>query len=587
MLNPRLIAFAANLCLVVLIDAGFARIAAAQDSSFPSARGPALEQSPLEQFRQRLQQGLSATAGIPMEGAIDADAYIVGPGDVFSVYVGGPRPTTVAIPVTADGRLILPEVGSIPAADRSLADIRRDAVDALTRRYSNVSLDVSLAQPRQFYVHVVGAVPIPGRYLALPVARVSDVLQLAFADTTTLPVSNFAYRPSLRNVDLTRRDGESVSVDLARYFSTGETDFNPYVRDGDVVNVGAFRVDERAVFVNGAVPFPGTYDHRPDDTLEDLLFVAGLRAPYSGIASVQLVRREADGSLRTWNYTAAELRDQARGIPVQPLDHVSVEPQRVKAGIASVDGFVRFPGKYDVTPGETTLQDLVQMAGGLRDDALPSGAHLIRNVLPDPEPLSLRSNRFEQNPLLDLSKLAADTVAIMRYLRQSDMDFLSRAQFAQGLRVQNRVSVNLSAALEPGAAPIYLQDGDRLVVPQDKQSVFVFGQVENPGYVAYEPGLSPEDYIARAGGRSNLGSKAYVVEAGTGRYLPSRGAVVGSGDLIFVDSRIDVADTAEMQRLMLEEKRAASQERMQWVQLITQTVVGVASFLAVYLSLNR
>src|SRR5690606_23018989 len=119
----------------------------------------------------------------------------------------------------------------------------------------------SLAQPRQFYVHVVGAVPIPGRYLALPVARVSDVLQLAFADTTTLPVSNFAYRPSLRNVDLTRRDGESVSVDLARYFSTGETEFNPYVRDGDVVNVGAFRVDERAVFVNGAVPFPGTYDH--------------------------------------------------------------------------------------------------------------------------------------------------------------------------------------------------------------------------------------------------------------------------------------------------------------------------------------
>src|SRR5690606_16187626 len=116
---------------------------------------------------------------------------------------------------------------------------------------------------------------VPGRFLALPMSRVSDLLQLAFADTTAAPVSNDAYRPSLRNVLLKRRDGNEVTVDIARYLSTGEKDANPYVRDGDVINVPAYKVAERAVFVNGAVPFAGAYDHRPDDTLLDLLNVAG------------------------------------------------------------------------------------------------------------------------------------------------------------------------------------------------------------------------------------------------------------------------------------------------------------------------
>ena len=84
-----------------------------------------------------------------------------------------------------------------------------------------------------------------------------------------------------------------------------------------------------------------------------------------------------------------------------------------------------------------------------------------------------------------------------------------------------------------------------------------------------------------------LGQRAYVVEANTGRYLDATSARVRSGDMIFVDSRRDVADTADLQRLLLEENRARSQERIQWIQAATQTIVALASLVTIYVTLRN
>lgn len=587
MATGKLMSIRHVVCLMLLLSSGVAHLSLAQESALPLLRDRGSQSDdPLAQFRQRLQQSSAAGAGIPMEGAVDADEYVVGPGDLFSVSIGGPQPAAVVVSVSADGRLVLPEGATVPAAGRTLAVVRQDALEALERRYRNVSVGVALVQPRQFYVHVAGAVPVPGRYLAVPVARVSDVLQLAFMDTTSAPVSNRAYRPSLRNIQLARRSGDVVQVDLARYMSTGEVDSNPYLRDGDIINVAAYSVSERAVFINGAVPFPGAYDFRPGDTIVEVLRVAGVGPSFSDIGTVRVARQLPDGSVQTWMYAPDEIRGSAGSMPLQALDHVSVEESRRNSGTAEIEGYVRFPGRYAIEPGRTTLKDLVELAGGFRSDALIRGAFVVRNVLPEPEPSFSRQNRFEAQ-MLDVSVLRTDTLEIMRYLRQSDLEFMSRTQFAQGLRIQNRISVDVAAALEPDAPPVILHDNDKLVVPHDKRSVFVFGQVHRPGFVQYEPNLSAEQYIARVGGRNELGRNAYVVEAGTGRYLDARTAAIDSGDLIFVDSRVAVADNAELQRLVLEENRARAQHRMQWIQAVTQTVFSLASLITVYVTLRN
>lgn len=217
MLNLKSFLLGATAIVLFLQGAATPYPSLAQDGLGPrGGDGDILGSNPLTQLRQRLQERTALGMAVAMEGAVDAEAYLVGPGDGFMISIGGPQPLAVAIPVTADGRLILPDGEVIEADGRRLRDVRDDALAALRRTYRSVRVDVSLAQPRQFYVHVSGAVPMPGRYLALPVARVSDLLQLAFADTVNAPVSNPTYRPSLRNIDLTRRDGSTTSIDLAR-----------------------------------------------------------------------------------------------------------------------------------------------------------------------------------------------------------------------------------------------------------------------------------------------------------------------------------------------------------------------------------
>ena len=89
-----------------------------------------------------------------LEGPLDADAYRVGPGDVFTVTVGGSLPRQTEAVVSADGTLAVPEAGSFAVAGRTLREVQRTVGGALGRRYQNVPTDVTLASPRVFYVHV-------------------------------------------------------------------------------------------------------------------------------------------------------------------------------------------------------------------------------------------------------------------------------------------------------------------------------------------------------------------------------------------------------------------------------------------------
>lgn len=529
--------------------------------------------------------GLSITS-VPLEGAVDEAEYIVGPGDVFAVTIGGPEPIVTSIPVSADGRLLLPAVGGVRVAEMSLAEARMRIVDALRPSFQRVRLDVALVQPRQFYVHVSGAVPVPGRYLATPVARLSTVLELAFADTSRAPVTNPSFRPSFRDIAVRRGDAPSRSVDLQRYLSTGDTRHNPYLNDGDVITVGVYDPSRESVFIDGAVPFPGSYAYREGDTAMDLIAVASGENPM--LRGVEEVRITSRGSGRS--ETRVIRIDQGEGldgVSLGPLDHVFVRADDALRGSAMVDGWVRYPGTYPVEPGITTLGELVEMAGGLREGALQRGVHLERRILPEPQVRRLRTNRFDALPEFDPAAVRADTIAILRNMRLSELDFTSRAYLAQEMRLQNRVSIEPMQLSAGGANPVYVQDGDRLVVPRDDGTVYVFGQVNRPGYVPFREGTSATQYVERAGGMSSIASGVYVIEAGSGRHVPIREAgMVGTGDMIFVDRRTDIAETADMQRLLMEERRMRSESRFRTTQTVLQVVGTAAGVFTTFLVLR-
>ncbi len=565
-----------------------AYLIAAVPATSTSAQGqdrPGPEFGDLTGFDLNPLQGMTRLSRIhemaPMEGPVDAAQYIVGPGDLFDVSVGGAQPVMASVAVSADGYLLLPEAGAVEVAGRRLNEARQLARQALRSEFENVGIEVTLSQPRQFYVHVSGAISVPGRYVATPVARLATVLNMAFADTTRPPVSNPNLRPALRNINLIHRDGTSERVDLLKYYSTGSTTHNPYLTDGDVISVPTFNPNYDAVFISGDVAFPGTYDRRPDDTIYDLLVLATGEDPPTGFQQVRLLHTEDDGPTTSEVY---DLSSMDGSIKVSARDQVHAVRDPTLRGSATVDGWVEFPGTYSIVPGKTTLSGLLELAGGTREGALERGAYLTRATLPAPEPQLSGRNPFDPSAGR-LNLLHTDTLALMQTTRLARMDFLSRAYLTHELRLQNRVPIDLSSTNDED--PMYLQDGDRVFVPRDENSVFVLGQVNRPGYVTYRPGASFDYYLEASGGLSDNAGDAFVIEAGTGRYLDARGGEIQSGDRIFVDRRVKRADTAELQQLLLQDRRADLEERSRTVQNIVQSISAATALVTTYLLVRR
>ncbi len=558
----------------------------AQQTGFDPYGVSTLSGNPLTQLRQRLAQGAFSTSMLPMEGAVDPEIYIVGPGDFFAISIGLLEAAATPVAVGADGRLLLPDAGPVQVAGMTLAQARSTVLEQLGHSFQNTPIDIVLTQSRQFYVHVAGAVPAPGRYLALPVARVSSILEIAFSDSTRAPVANSEFQPALRNIHIVHSDGTEDFVDLLHYFSAGETTHNPFLRDGDVIFVPAFDPVFSSIYIDGAVPFPGPYDYRSGDTLSDLLEVAG-GIDEGSAENIRILRSLPDGETEEHIFTKEEADASGVGsFRLLPRDHISIARNPDILGSAKVEGMVHHPGTYPITDKHTTLKELLELAGGLRDDALLRGSYLVRSSLPKAK-RSTTGSRFE-SPFESLQKmLSADTTEIMQRLRLTDLDFLSRSYFAQAMRLQNRVSLDLEKSLEESSDPVILRDGDRLVIPRDENTVYVFGQVTRPGFVAFTPDRTAEDYIEDAGGRGQFSSNMYLVHPATGAFATAGSRVVQSGDLIFVDRALNVADSPELQRLITEQERTRADARIRTMQTVLQSVATVATVVALIISLRR
>jgi len=386
----------------------------------------------LTQLRKRMAQSSLSTTALPLEGAVDPTRYIIGPGDLFSISISLLESAATPVPVSADGKLLLPDGKPIAVAGLSLDQAREKILAQLSISFENAHLDVVLAGTRQFYVHVSGAIPRPGRYLALPVERVSGILEQALADTTRAPVSNPEFRPSLRNITIVHRDGSETNADLLGYFSSGDVDRNPYLRDGDVIFVPTYNPGTSSIYVGGLVPFPGAYDFRSDDTLEGLLTLAGGISDVSSVDDISVIRTRDEGGFESFHFKPSDILGGADGaFTLKARDHIDVSRNDHRLGSVAVSGRVNRQGMYPIVPGKTTLDQLLELAGGLKDDALLKGVYLERRALP----IIDTNGRATDAPISELlnRQALADTTAILQKMRLSEMDYLSRTYFARGV----------------------------------------------------------------------------------------------------------------------------------------------------------
>ncbi len=559
------------------------------------ASGRSSDQSPIDLLRQRMAQSASAASSVPQEGAVDPNSYRVGPGDVFQISIGGLHGASVPATVGADGHLALPDAGAVQIAGLTLV-AARDAIYAqLKSAYRNVPVAATLSQPRQFYVHVVGAVSSPGRYIVMPVGRVLDAVSLAFADTTRPPTSNLRFQPSFRNVSITGIDGEVRTADLMRYLNTGETRYNPYLRDGDVIRVAGYDPTARSIFVNGDVPFAGTYEYRDGETVHDLLtLVTGNTDVANRYRLARMTRRNPDGTVSPLPVPVIASSDTLRTIKTRPLDQLyfAIDYRR-EGGVAVVEGAVAYPGAYPIRTGETSLLDLIDAVGGFRDNALLRGAYIERRAALSMTEFPVRFVGLRLGPNVPPMYLP-DTSAVLQRIRLAPLDWRGTNYLTRELHSQRRVTINVADASQEDLAGVRLFDGDRLVVPRDNGTIFVFGQVKRAGFIGFEPGQPVSHFLDAAGGKADLAAEVFLIDAGTGAYRTGEDSSVRAGDMIFVDSREYLADSAELSRIAVENKRIEMEnkridadQKFRTTQIILQTVGSVASIIALIIAAGK
>ncbi len=365
-------------------------------------------------------------------------------------------------------------------------------------------------------VSLTGYVEHPGVYQLTPLNRLSDIL--AMDEALSLEAANFRKLQALRSIKLIR-DGRTTLCDLLRFYRLGEIEQNPYLKDGDVVLIGAIN---DLVSISGGINLPGDLEFVPGDKLENLIELAKGFSYDADPAKVQIYRYQAnriDYEVINLNYT------QNTGFLLQADDRILIpQDSEIRSRYkVTISGQVKNPGEYVISKN-TTLNDLLLQAGGLtsRGD-LKGMVYFSENLNSEPKPYL---DMLMQRSMSDMSPLEYS------YLRTN----LLQLKGKYSLDTERFISSNGKEA-----NPL-LHDGDHIYIPEKLDMVWVSGQVRNPGMVPWVEGKDWDYYILTAGGYSNNRKvgRGRLIRGLSGNWVkPSKDVPIRPGDTIFVPGQTD------------------------------------------------
>lgn len=492
------------------------------------------------------ERGLSL---VLQDGPVDPETYVVGPGDLFSMGVWGEIPFSYTAFVNPEGALNIPTIGFIYVAGKTLQEVRREITEALRRQYLSGEISVSLERVRMFNVHIAGAIRHPGPYPASAVQRVDRLVTIAnlpseeeiqrviqrYLDDPERP-QHFRLddlnptrrnrEPSLRNIELVRKNGDTIIVDLVRYYATGNSVYNPFVRDGDRIIVPPEDLRSNAISVYGGVRLPGRFEYHPHDSLSVLLEIAQGFTENAIRDSIEIVRISSDGTAsERIVVNGNDVLNGNHDMKLEKNDRIFVweRPEVRREHTVFVTGEVEYAGAFPITEGSSRLSEIIRAAGGFTPHAAIAEALVFR------ENSDAQWDPLMTNP--DYQRLVEMRLSRMNLQEREYFNFESAIR-------RDFVSVDFQRLfLENDAnADITLKDGDIIIIPRRRNTVYVFGQVPNPGYIDYRPGWGVQEYIARAGGTTDAARTRgiRVIKAGTKEWVKPRQTTIEPGDAVWV-----------------------------------------------------
>ncbi|RLG43443.1 MAG: hypothetical protein DRN92_09475, partial [Thermoproteota archaeon] len=298
-----------------------------------------------------------------------SEDYVLGPGDNLIIYIWGKLNRTLSLVVDRDGKIVLPDAGIVYVWGKSYGEAKRLITERLLAQYSGISVEVSLGALRTFPVYVMGEVLLPGIYRITPLINPIQVLSLAGGPKKT---------GSLRKIKIIKSNGKEIIFDLYTLLVRGEPLPSITLDGGDIVFVPPIG---DVVGITGMVKRPAIYEIKGNETLLDLIELAGGLTPSAFIYRVQVERIIQNERIVILDIEFSNYEDfnrKARKFHVMDGDFVNIFqiiPKRWN--YVTIEGNVHKPGDYQLKEGWRVL-DLIQAAFGLKKGTYLDNAELLR-----------------------------------------------------------------------------------------------------------------------------------------------------------------------------------------------------------------
>jgi protein involved in polysaccharide export with SLBB domain len=461
------------------------------------------------------------------------DSYQLGVGDQLDLVVYGESDANYTLIVDKEGKVRVPFIGPISllglnfGAAKSLLKQKLNSIHSgLNSPNPSVFLDATLSNSKAITVSILGEVLQPGAYSVPSTSTVFNALYKAGGPTT---------KGTLRKVKVYRNNSLIGEIDLYRFIKDGFLESSLTLRDQDVIILDTYK---KRVELIGGIRNPGIYEILGKESIGDLIDFAG---GYSaGADSTSLVLKRLNG-------TPQFIKSVALGFSTNDLvdgDVIAVSKiEEFTVNRIEVRGAVRKPGFYNFFPG-MTLQDLIQAAGGLRNDAFEYRIAIFQlenNVIPklqavnlkskDPSSILLdeRSTIFvPSSMLLKESEFISIEGAITRpgvipfYQGMSVLDAIILADGIKNSSIGGKLEIvrkkinqdysgyeyiTLDIPSELGSLEEFkLASSDRIFVRnnwlnQKERVVTIQGEIKQPGQYVINPGVSKiSEVLDRSGG---------------------------------------------------------------------------------------
>jgi len=387
----------------------------------------------------------TATREMPIDLPIGPD-YVLGPGDGLTISLWGGVSQSFTRVVDREGKVILPEAGSIVVAGLTLERAQALVQSVLSPQFKDAHVAVSVSRLRTVRVYVVGDVQRPGAYDISSLSTPLNALYAAGGPTSVgslRAVRHYRGQTLIREVDLYDFLLHGIRADVER------------LEPGDTILVPAAGPQ---VEISGMVKRPAIYEFKGEIKLSDALDEAGGIRVSAALPHIRVERIDADGHRSTLEVglpegsTRESAHAQMENFVVKDGDRVVVAP------ILPYSEKAIYLAGHVVRPGKLPYRDGMKLS-----DAI----HSYQDLLPEPS---------EHGEIIRLMPPDLRPVAI---------DF------------------SVTDVLG-GSAPIFLQPFDTIRIrgryETDAPRVTVRGEVLQPGGYALTQGMTAAQLVRIAGG---------------------------------------------------------------------------------------